>query len=154
MKIPINLGDYHEPTTAPAAKYSLLIAACEETKTKEKGKPQFRISIGFDGHPEFQNITHFVGIPGEGDEPKVLEFKALLLKRFLAAFSIPFGKDGIDTEQLCMQMVGARAELEVGMDEPAPNGNVYNRLVIPRLREEGQAGVVGGKAKAAPPPKR
>lgn len=154
MKIPINLGDYHEPTTAPKAKYALIISACEETKTKEKGKPQFRISIGFEGHPEFQNVTHFVGIPGDGDEPNALAFKALLLRRFLAAFKIPEDKSGIDTEQLCMQLVGARAELEVDLDEPAANGNVYNRLVVPRLVGEAQAGVAGAKKAAPPPPKR
>ena len=155
MRIPINLSDYHEPTTAPIAKYDLIIASCEETKTKA-GKPQFRLSIGFEGHPEFQNAGHYLGIPSDQDEPDTVTFKALSLKRFITAFGLPLPKDGIDTEQLSMALVGARARLDVGIEkekdadgQEKPDGRVFNRLVIPRLREESSAGP--GRVAPAPP---
>ena len=154
MRIPINLGDYHEPTTAPIGKYYLLIASSEEAKTKA-GKPQFVFSIGFEGHPEYQNIRHYLGIPSDLDESGALDFKALQLKRFLVAFGQPIPKDGFDTEQLAMQLAGAKAKLEVGIEKEKdadgnekPDGRVFNRLVVPRLREEGAA---QGRVSPAPP---
>ncbi len=90
MLIPLNLDDVVEPKPVPAGSYDLVITNCEETVTKEKKKPQFRISIGIEGHDDSPHITHFVGIPGEGDEPSAMQFKALLLKRFLTIFKVPF----------------------------------------------------------------
>ncbi len=47
-----------------------------------------------------------------------------------------------------MEMVGAKARAEVGLDKEKdadgnekPDGNVYNRLVVPRMRGEGAAPV-------------
>lgn len=155
MRIPINLNDYHEPTTAPIGKYELIIASAEEVETKQAKKPQFRISLGFVGHPEYQNLTNYVGIPGEKDEPNAMAFKALLMKRFLALFKIPVPTNGIDTEQLAMQMIGATATAEVAIENEKdesgndkPDGRQFNRLLVPRLREEA---IVGGH-RAPPPP--
>jgi hypothetical protein len=60
----------------------------------------------------------------------------LLLKRFLALFNIGYDSAGIDTEKLCMEMVGATANAAVSLSEPDDNGNVYNRLIVPRMRDE------------------
>ena len=38
--------------------------------------------------------------------------------------------------RLAMEMVGATANAEVNLSDPDDNGNVYNRLVVPRIREE------------------
>jgi hypothetical protein len=152
MRIPINLNDYHEPTTAPAGqKYNLVIAAAEETRTKTSGKPQFRVSIGFKDHPDYQNLTHFVGIPADGDEPDAMRFKALLLKRFLGLFKVPVTGSEIDTEAIALALPGAETNAEVSLSEPTDDGTVYNRLVVPRLKEE--AGAAVGGRKAPPPPK-
>lgn len=146
MLIPINLNDAVEPKPVPIGRYDLVISNCEETLTKEKQKPQFRVSIGIEGHDDAPNITHFVGIPSEEDEPNALRFKALLLRRFLTLFKLPIPGE-INTEQLAMEMVGARANAEVNLDvevdpvtkQPKPDGAVYNRLVVPRLKGEGTA---------------
>ena len=154
MHIPINLNDYKEATIAPIGKYEFVITACEETRTKEKGKPQFRISLGFVGKPEFQNLTHFVGIPSDLDEPDAASFKGLLLKRFVTLFKLPVSKDGFDTEKLAMEMVGATANADVTLSEPDPSsGNVYNRLMVPRVKDEPAGGAPTTRT-APPPPKR
>lgn len=157
MRIPINLNDYHEPTTAPIGKYDLIIASCEEELSKNKSKPQFRCSIGFEGHPEYQNILHFVSIPSEKDEPDTAAFKALMLKRFLVLFKQPLPTDGFDTTQLAMQLTGARGNCAVSLEhekDEAGNdkdgGRVFNRLDVPRLKDEPSKGAVS----AAQPPKR
>ena len=157
MLIPINLNDAQEPKPVAIGRYDLVISNCEETLTKEKQKPQFRVSIGIEGHDDAPNITHFVGIPSDDDEPNALRFKSLLLKRFLTLFKLPIPTE-IDTEQLAMEMVGARANAEVGLDveidpatkQPKPDGAVYNRLVVPRLRGE----ATGGKQAVAAGRKR
>lgn len=146
--IPINLGDLQEAKPVPLARYDLTITSCDETKTKEKQTPQFRISIAIDGHDDAPNVTHFVGIPSEKDEPKTAEFKGLLLKRFLTLFGIPLSND---TEQLANSMPGAKARgVEVGLSEPTESGDVYNRFVVPKLKGEAQGGAVKGAAPTPP----
>ena len=158
MRIPINLNDYKEPTTAPIGKYDILIASCDEAKTRAAGKPQFVLSIGFEGHPEFQNMRHYLGIPSDMDDADAMGFKALGLRRFLTLFGQPVPKDGLDTEQLAMQLVGARAKADVILEKETdsqgnekPDGRVFNRLVVPRLRDESQA---AGARVSPTPPKR
>lgn len=138
--IPVNFDDAVEPQPAAAGRYNLQITAAEVAKTgvnsKRPGSPQFRVTIGFPDNPNVPNVTQFLSLPHEEDEPGSANFKALLLKRFLTLFNIPFDSNGIDTEKMAMDMVGATANAEVQLSEPDDNGNVYNRLVVPRIKEE------------------
>lgn len=139
--INVNFDDAVESKPAASGVYNLQIVEAKEVQTgpnsKHPGSPQLRITLGFTDEPNTPNITHFVSLPHEQDEQKSALYKALLLKRFLVHFNIPFDNTGIDTERVCMEAVGASANTEVRLDEPDANGNVYNRLVIPRLRNEG-----------------
>lgn len=136
----INFDDAVEPSIAPAGNYDLQITGCEIVKTgpgsKVPGKDQFKVSLGFLGHPEYLNITQFISLPHDEDKESSASFKVLLLKRFLVAFNVNFQSNGIDLEQTAMEMVGATARLEVNLTEPNANGNVYNGVVIPRLPAE------------------
>lgn len=138
--IPCNFDDAVEPQPVSSGRYNLQITGCEVAKTgpnsKVPGSPQFRVSIGFLDEPNAPNITQFISLPNEQDEAKSANFKVLLLKRFLTLFRVPFDASGIDTERMAMDMVGATANAEVQLSEPDDNGNVYNRLVVPRIREE------------------
>ena len=138
--IPVDFDNAVEPQAAPPGRYNLQITQCEVAKTgpnsKVPGSPQFRVSIGFTDEQNVPNITQFISLPNEGDEPDKANFKALLLKRFLTLFKVPFDTKGIDTEKMAMDMVGATANAEVKLDDPDENGNVYNRLVVPRMRNE------------------
>lgn len=148
--IPVNFDDAVEAKPAPTGEYSLQITECKLTETgqnsKRPGSPQFRVSLGFTDEPNTPNVTHFISLPHEEDEPSAAQYKALLLKRFLTAFSIPFDSNGIDTEKMAMDMVGASARIGVELTEPDDNGNIYNRLKVPRLRSESS-----GTGRGAPP---
>ncbi len=143
--IPLNLNEVQEPKPVPTGRYDLQITACEETKTRVKGLPQFHISIAIEGHDDAPSIQHYMGIPSEVDESSALQFKGLLMKRFLTLFKVPFNAESIDTEALAMEMVGCKANAEVGIDKEKdsdgnekPDGNVYNRLIVPKMRGENQ----------------
>jgi hypothetical protein len=138
--VPVNFDDAQEPKPAQPGVYDLQITAAEEKETgpnsKHPGSPQLKITLGFENEPNTPNITHYISLPYQGDESA--NFKALLLKRFLVHFKVPFDSNGIDTERVCMDMVGASARTEVSLTEPNPEtGAVYNRAILPRLRDEG-----------------
>jgi hypothetical protein len=138
--IPVNLDDAVEQRPASAGNYNLQITAAQEVKTgpnsKHPGSPQFKVTIGFPDDPNTPNLTQFISLPSEYDDRDQALFKMLLLKRFLALFNIGYDSAGIDTEKLCMEMVGATANAAVSLTEPDDNGNVYNRLIVPRMRDE------------------
>ena len=147
--IPTNLNDAKEAKPVPAGKYDLTILSCDEVLTREKQKPQYKIGISINGHDDAPPLNHFVGLPADGDDPRAMEFKVLLLKRFLVMFGLKVGNDGFDTTELAMQMVGATARGEVGLSEPTDDGTVFNRLVVPKLKDEGNSGQA---ARTAPKP--
>lgn len=138
--IPVNFDDAVEPTSAPSGRYNLQITECKVVKTGPNSKipdmPQLRVSIGFQDHPEYQNFSQFISLPHEYDTADSSRFKALLIKRFCALFNIPLDNTGIDLDRLPMEMVGATANAEVGLGEPNDNGDVFNNLKVPKLRNE------------------
>ena len=147
MLIPVDVGAAQESKPVPNGVYELQITECQDTKS-QAGKPMFSISIAFEGHPDAPNMRHFVSLPVPGEEASKTQYKALMLKRFLTLFGQPIPNQ-IDTEKLSMSLVGARAKAEVTLSEPdAETGNVYNRLTVPRLRDEGAVAAV------PKPPKR
>lgn len=148
--INVNLDDIQEAKPVPGGKYEVQITACEETLTKEKQKPQYKMTLMILGHDDAPPVNHYQGIPAEDDEPNTAQFKALLLKRLLALFKIHVGKEGFDTSALAMELIGASATVELRLGKPNDSGVVYNELVLPRLKEESAAHT--GAAK--PPQKR
>lgn len=148
VQIPVNLSEVKESRPVPAGKYGLTIASIEDTKSKA-GAPMFVISIGIDGHDDAPNLTHYMSQPQEGGDPKKEGFKALAMARFLEAFKIPHDSSGFDTDDF----PGATATCALSLSEPDDNGNVYNRLDLPRLKEEPKAGG-GASPNRASPPKR
>lgn len=144
--INVNLNAAEEAKPVTPGFYDLTIAAAEVKQTKEN-KPQYRVQISIDGHDDAPNVFEYVPIPSpELDEKRALEFKTLLLARFLRLFKINVGNDGFDYEDLAQQMVGATARGELKIEEY--EGNTSNRLIVPRLQEE-KASVGKGS-----PPKR
>ena len=152
--ITVNLDDMVEAKPVPEGKYNLQITQCKVAKTgpnsKRPGSPQFAVSIGFTDEPAAPNISHYISLPHEEDETSAFQFKALLLKRFLVQFGIPYDSKGIDVDGLAMQMVGATASATVAQTSPdeSSSGEVYNRLVTPKIKGEPEGGGRGA------PPKR
>jgi hypothetical protein len=140
-----NLAEIKESRPVPAGKYGLTIASVEEGKSKS-GLPQLKVSIGIDGHDDAPNVSHYISLPSAGDEKSAA--KALFLARFLALFNIGYDADGFDTDDL----PGATATGELTLSEPDDNGNVYNRLNPPRLKDEPSAqGAAAGRVSPKPP---
>ncbi len=153
--ITVNLDDMQEAKPVPNGKYNLQITQCKVAKTgpnsKRPGSPQFAVTIGFVDEPAAPNISHYISLPHEEDEASAFQYKALLLKRFLVQFGIPYDSKGIDVDGLAMAMIGATANAEVSQTSPdeSQNGDVYNRLITPKIRGEAESG--GGRGA---PPKR
>lgn len=144
--IPVNINTAEEAKPVASGRYDVTIAAAEVKLTKESQKPQFRVQIAIDGHDDAPNVFEYVAIPTPEDDPKAQSFKALLLKRFCRLFNISVSDQGFDPDDLAMQMVGATASCELRQEEY--EGNLSNKLVIPRLSEE------KGAAGRGSPPKR
>jgi len=137
--IPVNLDETVEQKPVPKGKYSLMITGAKVTETGEKSKhpgaPMIRVTLGFtDQEINAPVITHFITFEYEGDDNA--NFKRLLLKRFLKAFNIPYSSEGIDIEALAVEMIGHTAELDVGLAEPNEEGDIFNNIQVPRIREE------------------
>ena len=142
MFINVNLNDAIESNPVKAGRYDVTITGIpEEVLTRETKKPQLVVSLAIEGNPNAPELRHYLSLPQADDEPKKFEFKVLLLRRFADAFNIPFTAEGINLEDFPGQT--ARG-IEIQLSEPDANGNVYNRLVVPRMRGEG----------AGTPPKR
>ena len=142
VSIPTNLSEVKESRPVPNGKYNLTIASCEDTPSKA-GKPQLKVSIGIDGHDDAPNVTHYVSLPSAGDEKNAA--KTLFLARFLQCFGIASDGNDFDTDDFA----GATATCELTLSEPDDNGNVYNRLVLPKLKDEPAAS--GGRVSPKPP---
>ena len=140
--IPLNLGDdLKETKPAPAGVYDLMITEASDGVSKN-GKPQIVVSIGFETIPDTPNLRHYISLPAKDDDADKAKFKALLLKRFLILFNVPHTAEGFDVEA----MAGAKAKAEVTQTEPDDSGNIYNRLQVPKFKDE-----PAGKGAAKPP---
>lgn len=133
--INLNLGDVKESKNVPAGKYRLVISSFEETESREKKTPQLKIVIAVEGHDDAMPVNHYVPLASAKDDQKTAMFKNLLLARFLSLFKVPFSAEGFNPED----MIGCSADAELQLTEPNDNGDVYNRLVVPKLATEADA---------------
>lgn len=134
--------DFDEVTEAkpvPKGYYELQITGADLTESgensKHPGSPMIRVSLGFvDLDLNAPNITHYISLPyGEGDENE--KFKLLMLKRFCAVFSAELER-GVELENFAMSLPGHTGNCEVDLTAPNDNGDVFNRLKLPRLSNE------------------
>jgi hypothetical protein len=144
--IPINVNDAKEPKPVPVSKYDLTILNCEPALSRNK-KPQLIATIGIDGYDEAPPVMHYISLPAEGDEPDKMKYKVLMLKRFITLFGVSVANDGFDPEKLGMELAGKRARAELTLEtEKDGDGNekadarTFNRLQVPRLKDEGTSG--------------
>ncbi len=141
--IETNLGDVKEPRPVPRARYGLTISEAEHNEEKN----YVRVSIGIDGHLDAPNITHILSLDDPDNDPGKEEFKKLMRKRFLVAFSIPHDDTGFNTDDFA----GATSEMEVTVTsaDDDDQGRTFNRLILPKLPED-EADAPAPKAAAAP----
>lgn len=125
--ISIPLNDVKEPKAAPEGEYDLRIIDAEDTESK-KGNPMTVVKIAIEGQDSYP-VRHYITYP-TGEDADQDRMKALEIRRFLDCFGIAFDENGFNTEDL----VGATGRSLV-IQEEADDGNVYNRLRLPRLKE-------------------
>ena len=148
--IPMDFDAAQEPQPAPSGDYALQITKAEIKESgpnsKRPGSPQLVVTVGFTEEPNVPNITQFISLPHEEDDAKSALFKTLLVKRFLAAFKVSHASNGLDLDEIVLELPGHTAVLGVKLDEPDDNGNIYNRLIVPRMKGESE-----GQGRARPP---
>lgn len=143
--INVNVNEVQEQRPAPIGRYELQITGAPVGQTGENSKnpgcPTIRVSLGFtDLELNAPNFSHFITLPNENDDEGASKFKTLLLARFLQAFNIHVGDDGFDVDSLAQEMVGNVATVDVGLTKPNDNGDVFNQLILGKLREESKGG--------------
>lgn len=122
------LSDAKEPTVAPEGEYELLIEKAEHYQSKHSGNYSVRCIIGFTEHPEFQNIFHYVSLPGSEDAADKVSIKLLMAKRFLTTFGIAHEEDGFNVEDF----VGATGTMFVKA-EVDNEDRESNSISLPKL---------------------
>lgn len=145
-KIVVNLTDpsVAEPKPVPNALYDLEIVSAESVSS-QKGQPQVEVHLGIKGHEDAPIVRHYISLPSEGDDADKKRNKLLFAKRFCHLFNIPYDETGFDTDDF----VGSKARCELTTEER--NGATYNRLNLPRLKDESG---LGASKSVAKPPKR
>lgn len=127
--VSVDLEGVKEPEVVPDGKYKLRIVKVEDT-TSKKGNEMtvFYIRIEDDQYPEAQIIRHWMIYPNEDMEKDQRTMRLRDIKRFLKCFGVE-GDKGFDTEDL----MGQEGECYVYQEEGENDGNIYNRLQLPRL---------------------
>ena len=133
--ISLPLEDVKEPEVVPDGNYDLRIIKAEDGRSKAgNDMTSIMIKVEDDRYPDAQVIRHWLTYPDE-DTPKDQRYLRLLdIKRFLLAFGIPYEK-GFESEDL----VGATGKCLVYQEE-GDDGNIYNRLRLPRLDKKSNRG--------------
>lgn len=140
--VDIDFDSAKEAAAAPAGRYDLQILAADVKQTgpnsNNPGRDQLVFQIGFvDQELNAAPFRHFVSLPHPDDEGTKGRTKALMLKRLLVAFDIPFESNGIDLEAICFEAIGKTAsDIEVLQDTGQDGVTVYNRMNLPRLPRE------------------
>lgn len=148
--IPLNLDEVTEAKPVIKGDYELQITGAKVTETgensKHPGSPMIKITLGFtDPEIDAPTIQHYMTFPVEGDENAKL--KNRMIKRFLAAFQVPYSPEGLDLDNLANEMLGHTATVGVGQQPPNENGDIFNNLNLPRLRDEEIAKPSGGRGR-------
>lgn len=131
--IELDLGSAKETVAVPEGEYDLRVASFDLTKS-QKGNDMYKalILVESSEYPNAQPITEYLTLPSKNHDEKARNFLALQIKRFLSVFGIPFEAGGFNDEDVN----GATGRCMVVQDEPDENGNIWNKLRMPRLKNE------------------
>lgn len=129
MFIEMDLGNVVEPKPVPAGRYDVVIASA----TFNGEKNYIRCSLGIQGHMDAPNVNHFISLPKRDDDGQKVQFKQLMLKRFLTQFNVQYDPaSGFAVEDL----QGAAANVQLVLTAPDDNGVVYNEMVVEKMHDE------------------
>lgn len=123
------LGDEYEDEVVPEGNYDLRITDATDGRNKADTSDQIRVILQVE-NSEVANpgsIFHYLTFPNEGDDDDQRRGKMRNITRFLKIFSIPFEKNGVNSED----MNGATGNCLVVMDEY--EGTPNNKLRLPKV---------------------
>lgn len=125
------IDDAKEPEAAPEGEYDLRIVKSEDGESK-KGNAMTTVFIRIEDAaiPNAAPIRHWLTYPDSQTPADQRQMRLLDIKRFLTVFGIPFEAKGFNTDDLA----GATGRCYIYQEE-GDDGNVYNRLRLPRLKE-------------------
>lgn len=131
-----SFSEVNERKPVPRGVYHLIVEDVADHKSKE-GNDSLKVTILIDGHETASKVIEYLSLPMEKDDPDKVYNKMLRIKRFLTTFNVPHEDTGFNQEDL----FGAQADCELVMTDPDddPNGNVYNKVNLPRLEDGGDS---------------
>lgn len=124
-----DLDDVREAEVVEEGEYDLRIIKAEDGESKS-GNPMVTLLIRIEDAPIANPapVRHWMLIPDAATPPEQKQMRLLEIKRLLQCFGIKYD-GGFDTEDL----VGATGRAFL-VQEEGDNGEVYNRLRLPRLK--------------------
>lgn len=126
--VEMNLDDVEEQSAAPEGEYDVRVTNAVIGEAKSSGNPQIVVSLAIEGG-DFMPTRLYLGLPAEDDDDDMRKRKMRTIKRFVHHFGIP-SDGGFNVEDF----FGATARCLVTQDEPNDNGDIYNRVIVPRLK--------------------
>lgn len=129
IKVP--LDDAKEQEAVPEGEYDLRIVKAEDGESK-KGNPMTTVMIAIEnsGIPNPNIVRHWLTYPDDNTPADQRNMRLLDIKRFLTAFGVPTEDGGFNSDDLPGQTARCFLSQEEGDD-----GQIYNRLRLPRLKE-------------------
>jgi len=130
--ISVALDDAKEGEPVPEGEYELRIVKAEDGESK-KGNPMTTVMIRIEnaGIPNAAPVRHWITYPTAQTPADQVNMRLLDIKRFLVCFGIPFDGHGFDSADL----EGATGRCMLTQEQNEENGEIYNRLRLPRLKE-------------------
>jgi hypothetical protein len=126
-------NSYQEPKPVANGRYDLTIASADGAQSKA-GNQMLKIRMDINGHDEAPPVFENLSLP----YPDCAQIIGLNFNRFMALFKVRIEKGQLDTDALAVDLVGRSANAELKQGEY--NGNVTNKIVLPKLSIEPNAG--------------
>ena len=112
--IDMAIGDAVDPIVVPEAEYDLICSKQEVVKSK-KGKPQLKLNIDVEGHPNTKPIYYYLGLDLSELDEKQKNLRLLETKALCKAFNVPYEANGFNTDDF--QGARGRGLLTVETDD-------------------------------------
>lgn len=120
-----------EAEPVPEGDYELRIVKSEDGESKAgNSMTTVYMRVEDNNYPNAALVRHWLTYPDSHTPQDQRQMRLLDIKRFLSCFGIPFEKGGFNSDDL----MGATGRCMVTQEE-GDDGNVYNRLRLPRLRK-------------------
>jgi hypothetical protein len=128
--INVALDDAKEAEAVPEGEYDLRIVKSEDGESK-KGNAMTTVYIKIEdnSYPNAALLRHWITYPDRDTPADQRQMRLLDIKRFLTCFGVAMEGNGFNSDDL----IGATGRSFLYQEE-GDDGNIYNRLRLPRLK--------------------